>query len=135
MKSYVSEAPTQDLRRRLILFASGVALAAAVVGSMATLARADNGEVLVLRGTTSETKVLPRRAAEGELVSVGRGEPVQLGMGETIESEASLAQLEPLQGAAGWFIDRQTNRLGNCYRVSGTDWGVRRIRCIWKTLP
>ena len=43
--------------------------------------------------------------------------------------------LLPLQGAAGWFIDRRNNRLGNCYRVSGTDWKVRNIRCVWKPLP
>ena len=134
MKSYVSDARTQDLRRRLIVLASGVALAAAVVGSMATMARAANGEVLVLRGTTSETKVLPRQA-EDQAVFIGRGEPVQLGIGGTVVDEEGLAQLEPLQGAAGWFIDRRTNQLGNCYRVSGTDWGVRRIRCIWKPLP
>ena len=73
--------------------------------------------------------------AEDDLVYVGRGEPVQLGAGETVVDEAGLAEFEPLQGSAGWFIDRRNNRLGNCYRVSGTDWKVRNIRCVWKPLP
>ena len=134
MKSYVSEIPRQELRRRCIILAGSAVLAAAVVGSMVTMARAANGEVQALRGTSSETKTLPRRA-EDDLVYVGRGEPVQLGAGETVVDEAGLAEFEPLQGSAGWFIDRRNNRLGNCYRVSGTDWKVRNIRCVWKPLP
>lgn len=100
---------------------------------LATLpqASAHEGSVVVLRGMSPITdaghEVVTR---EGD-VTVVRGRPAPYE--PVVRSEAEpLEPLEAFSGFNGWFIDHSTNRMGYCFRISTTEVGVDRIKCIWR---
>ena len=82
------------------------------------------------------TFVEPGAEAKAQTVKVFRG--IEGGTSTTASepTEAEVFSYEPVTGGSGWFVDRENNRIGNCYTVASTQWhGRPRIRCVWKRMP
>ena len=82
------------------------------------------------------TFVEPGGEAKAQTVKVFRGVEVGASTTATEPTEAEILSYEPVTGGSGWFVDRENNRIGNCYTVASTQWrGKPRIRCVWKSMP
>ena len=102
--------------------------------AFATMAAAQDAGVTVLRGIPVATDGVDVNEAEGQTVTVVRGQPVfvqEESQGQPVEVES---ELEAVEGFNGWFIDRKNNRIGNCFRVNTYNVGQSRIDCVWKRL-
>ncbi|MDX1401489.1 MAG: hypothetical protein R3245_06180 [Kiloniellales bacterium] len=87
--------------------------------------------VVVLRGTPAASPQPAASEPAQQPVTVVRGETVFV-PSQTQQSEPQ--GLEAVAGFNGWFIDRSTNRIGNCFRLNTSDVGGYRIKCVWKRL-
>ena len=82
------------------------------------------------------TFVEPGGETKAQTVKVFRGIEGGASTTTTEPTEAEVLSYEPVTGGSGWFVDRENNRIGNCYTVASTQWrGKPRIRCVWKSMP